>query len=308
MRRSFLSLVLVGCAPWAEAPGEAVLVTEDLPRYWEAIDAPGDRAENLDRLYLAPGTPGLRAMRRLRFDDAETLAATYERSRDWFEAIRENSLRLHEDPAVLDGVRAAYRAAEDDWPPAVFPPVTFVIGGFDTGGTVASAGMVIGAEFYTAPEGAPVEDLDPWRQSAVGSVDRLPSVVAHELAHVQQRELCAQGFTTLLAQSLLEGVGDWAAERWTGAHLNAPTHGWALPREAALWAEFQVDMRGEDTSGWMYEGATGDRPADLGYFVGYRVAEAWWSRHGEVPDALERVLGAHCEAEAFLEESGYDPR
>lgn len=82
---------------------------------------------------------------------------------------------------------------------------------------------------------------------------------------------------------------------------------YGLAHEAELWDEFSGGMDDRDLAGWLYDGgaARPDRPADLGYFVGRRIAEAWWERHGDDDDALERVLSAHCDAGTFLAESGY---
>jgi uncharacterized protein YjaZ len=93
----------------------------------------------------------------------------------------------------------------------VDPDVHFVIGRFNSGGTVSRAGSIIGAEML--PEPAEV----PW-------------LVTHELIHFQQPRL-ANG-RTLLVQSIREGAADFIAELATGRPPSAPYMAYGLANEA----------------------------------------------------------------------------
>jgi hypothetical protein len=135
----------------------------------------------------------------------------------------------------------------------------------------------------------------------------LPGIVSHENVHALQGPLCAGG-STLLDEALREGVADWLGTRWSGINTNAHISEYGAAHEADLWAEFQVDMDGGDLSGWMFQGAyDGDRPPDLGYFVGGRIAEAWFASHPDADEPIATLLRAHCDGSAFLAESGYAP-
>ncbi len=85
-------LLLAGSASVAKAqpvtntdPDAARLVTEDIPRFWAAYDAAAAedsadaRAESYQRLYLAPGSAGLRAFLEFRISDAGKLVATIDK-------------------------------------------------------------------------------------------------------------------------------------------------------------------------------------------------------------------------------------
>ena len=50
-----------------------------------------------------------------------------------------------------------------------------------------------------------------------------------------------------------------------------------------------------------------DRPADLGYFIGYRIAQAYFEQASDRPSALQVLLRGR-DAEAILRESGYAER
>jgi len=302
-----LVLVLIGCVSWPDDPSEAVFVVEDIPRFWEAYDAGGDLAGDIDRLYLGPASPGLDAFRRKRFGDAETLAEAVQSDATWYEAVRENTLRVADDDAVLDPLRDAFAAAEAEYPDAFFPDTTFIVGHFGSGGVSLRPGLVVGVEFFTAPEDAPVDTLGEWHAGVVRPVEALPGIVSHEHVHSLQHSFCGPA-PTLLQAALKEGVADVLGARWSGMNTNAHIWEYGALHEADLWAEFEADMDGTDTSGWLYQGAyDGDRPPDLGYFVGGRIAEAWLAAHPDAADPIASLLAAHCDADAFLDDSGYAP-
>jgi uncharacterized protein YjaZ len=154
----------------------------------------------------------------------------------------------------------------------------------NTGGTVSERGLLIGAEMYIEHTG-------------------VPHIVAHELVHYQQRPITAEQ-RTLLAQSIMEGSADFVAELISGRHINSRAHEYARPREQELWQEFSQVMAGRDFTGWLYGNPPEGRPADLGYFFGYRIAQAYFEKTAGKPQALRDILGITDYA-AFLKESGY---
>jgi hypothetical protein len=53
--------------------------------------------------------------------------------------------------------------------------------------------------------------------------------------------------------------------------------------------------------------ATADRPGDLGYFIGYRIAQAYYNKQTDKAAAVRAIIEVF-DADAFLAASGYDPR
>lgn len=286
-------------------PDAARLVTDDIPRFWEAFDAlPAARdaeadAGIFDSRYLQRGSPGLDGFTRLRIGDAQRLAATVRAHPAYYAAIRANSLRVAEyEPRI----RAALRALAARYPEAVFPDVYFLIGRMNSGGTLTDRELLIGVEMMAIDETTPLDELGPWERSVVGGIERVPCYVAHELMHYQQRY---DGERTLLVQAFMEGAADFVAELVAGCHLNHAVHDWALPREAELWREFRTAMHGADHTGWLYGGnASRERPADLGYFIGYRIAQTYYAQAEDKDAALARIF-VPGDVPALLEASGY---
>jgi uncharacterized protein YjaZ len=79
-----------------------------------------------------------------------------------------------------------------------------------------------------------------------------------------------------------------------------------MAHEHELWIEFEQRMHGTDVSGWLYGKPPGERPADLGYFIGYRIASAYYAKAGDKMRALAEIIGV-TDVDALLVASGYSP-
>lgn len=294
------------------SPADADFVTTDITNFWAAYDAGGASGNNaaFQTEYLDKASPGLRSFIGARNLTANSLVQMVRAFPRYFAAIRPNSLRLTGNADdVLGRIRANYNRIESLYPKAVFPPVTFLFGRFSTGGTTQSTGMLIGTEFFSIDANTPLDELQSFQSANVKPLDSIPLIVAHEHAHILQgyaRKLTMKPIKTLLDQSFIEGSADFVGELVSGSHLNKPIHAWALPRESALWSEFVAAMNGTDFSRWLYNqgSATADRPGDLGYFIGYRIAQAYYNRAADKVQALRDIIEVNDSAD-FLAASGY---
>lgn len=312
LRTLALLLVLIngiGCSPTSAqqtsaTPDQARLLTADAERFWQVWDAHDGRpgAAALQAGYLDPGTPGLAAFLRLRIGSAERLAKSIAAHPDYYASLR----GIHVDIADRrDEFVAAFAALEALYPPAVFPDVYFLIGAMNSAGTLAEEGLLIGLDMHGRQPGVDLSSLSSWHQAVLAPTDALPNIVAHELVHYQQLPFTRDG--SMLQAAVGEGAADFIAERIAGAHINAALHEFGRANECALWREFEPRMRGTDTGGFLYEGDTAKgRPADTGYFIGYRIVEAYIARKGLSEASLRDVLGAQP-AETLLREGGYAP-
>lgn len=65
-------------------------------------------------------------------------------------------------------------------------------------------------------------------------------------------------------------------------------------------------MEGADYGGWLYNGGEGgDRPHNIGYRIGYQIAEAYYDRAGDKGQAVRDLLHIRGYG-AALRASGYD--
>jgi len=290
-------------------PDSARVVTTDIARFWRAYDllGPGSTREDSVRVftegYLDRASPGLAAFARMRLRGAEGLLFALDMLPRYYAAVRPNTLRLHEQEPVI---RAGLRQLESLYPDATFPDVYFVVGGFSTQGTLAREGLLIGAEMVAADASTPMDELPPFMRDVTLTTEVVPCIVVHELVHHQQDYAEDR---SLLAQSLVEGVADYLTDRAVGCYPTAAaTYAWGDAHEGALWEEFRGAMLGTDYGGWLYNGGEGaERPDNLGYWVGYQIAEAYYERAEDKGQAVYDLLHIH-DFGAFLEASSYAER
>ena len=282
-------------------PAAARISTLDVERFSAALEKLGgarDTAALLDSLYFAAGSAGLQAYSRLYGLDGAVLSRAIAGRPDLYRRVAVDAPRTI--AAQEPRVREAFARLREQYPPAVFPPVWFLVGGARAGGAVQPEGVLIAVEVYT-PAGDEAED------SLANDLDDLVHLVAHELVHYQQAAADLEGYMrepTLLGRAVREGVADFVAERASGAHINRRAHAWAREREAEVWDAFRAEMDGTATGGWFFtKPARAGWPQDLGYVVGYWIAQAYADRHPEtaIPDLIRRTT----DPEALLEASGY---
>lgn len=96
------------------------------------------------------------------------------------------------------------------------------------------------------------------------------------------------------------------AELVTGRPPSAPYMAYGYEHEAALWRELSEVLDAMNTGGWLYGGQPADRPADLGYFFGYRIAEAYYTTAQDKRKAVSDIINI-TDYQEFLVRSGYGP-
>jgi len=281
--------------PAAQAPANGPTIEiSDVARFYEIYDAAGGKptAEQLQH-YIDTGSPGLRVF-------AEARRTTGVRIAEAIVARPEVFSQARRCAAVLPDVRRRLDAALRDlgrlYPEARFPPVTVAVGrGKPVGVGGPTTGVQIGLEALCA-----TSYLNPDLE------DRFVHVIAHEFVHVQQAAALTEGENlTVLEASLMEGAAEFVTELISGdvaySHLRAVVAG----REAEIETAFLADVDKTDLSGWLYNSTT-DKPGELGYWVGYRIAKAYYQNAPDKPRAIREILEM-TDAKAFLAASGWRP-
>jgi hypothetical protein len=285
-------------------PENASIVLSDIDLFWAAYDrmkdAP-DREAVLEHEYLERGSAGLQDFVFSRIHSAADLLKTIDHAPRYYSALRPASLRIRE---MVPGMKVTFRKLKELYPRANFPDVYFLIGRMNSGGTTGPSGLLLGADMYGRQPGVSLAELSQWHQDVLMTVDDIPPVVAHELIHFQQE---TEG-KTLLAQAIVEGSADFIGEMISGRKSMQNVYAYGMKHEAELWSDFSKEMNGEDFSHWMYQGKTvNGRPADLGYFIGYRISQAYYEKAGDKKKAIVDILNFK-DASLLLKQSGYAER
>lgn len=290
MTKTFATLLLVLSAStlfaqtkFSSDPDSAIFLTQDIDRFWKAFDAfKKDTTVNpFQKDYLDVGSAGVQSFIRDRIRSADNLWKVAKRKSNDYEKVRATTLRMKEKEKQC---RSAFYALKYWYPDASFPPVYFVIGAWNSGGTSTEEGLMIGAEKQT-------------------DVDNVPYIVAHELIHFQQKHWPQE--PTLLQQSILEGAADFLGELISGGNINTVAMHYGDAHEEALCREFVARMDSTNYKDWLY-GVTkkDDRPNDLGYWIGYRITEQYFKNAANKHQAVREILNI-TDFKAFLKQSGF---
>ena len=297
--RCLLALAVAGASAVAvAAPAGPEILTSDASRFYALYDASGGRP-SVDQLeqYLAQGTPSLAAFARLRRVSAERIAGAMARE----PALYANGRTcLAELPAVRQRLVQVFANLRAIYPQARFPPVAIAVGRGRPVGLTHAGGVIIGLEALCA-----ADFMNPNVQ------DRFVHVIAHEYVHLQQTTLTdfepGDPRATVLRVSLAEGIAEFIAELVSGNVGNGRHAAWTHGREVHIESAFALDVDSTDLSPWLYNYKPGSQePYDLGYWVGYRIAKAYYLKAKDKRSAIRGLIQQN-DAKAILAQSGWTP-
>ena len=288
-----LTLGSVGQACAAPAPAE--VRTSDVELFYRLYDGArgAPTAEALQHGYIEAGSDGVRQFVPHRIKSGEDLAQTIAKNPQVYDQARD-CLRVL--PAVKAKLAGAFRRLSKIDPDATFPPVTILIGRNNSGGTSGASGVLIGLE---------VVCRSSWLQPDL--TERLYHLITHEYGHVEQFPHGGEdeGPGDVLKQSLVEGGAELVGELISGQVSNVHLQQWTKGHEREIKAQFLAEQDSKDLSHWLYNGAgTPAKPGDLGYWVGYRIAKAYYMKARDKRAALKTLLDLK-DPKAILAESGW---
>lgn len=272
--------------------------TDDVDRFFRVYDASGGRpsAERLQREYLDEGSVGLTHLARVRNVTGERIAQAIAADPGLYTNARACLPAL---PRVRARLERTFARLVELYPQAQRPPVTILV---SRGRPLAIAGpgdgVQIGLEGMCSATAARVlgADVD----------DRFVHVIAHEYIHAQQAPVLASTEDlTVLQRSLLEGIAEFVGELISGGISNVAVGPSASGREREIETRFVAAADTRDLSAWV-DNTTADDVGQLGYWVGYRVAKAYYRRASDRRAAVSEMI-AMTDARAFLAQSGWSP-
>jgi len=265
---------------YSNNPLDAKLVTEDVNRFWTAFNKIDELGSNTFNEYIEKGSYGLKGFISDRIINSDSLYnMVISRKEDYLKS--KNVLNTLDSKRKR--IRAIYASLKYWYPNAVFPPVYFVVGRFNSGGTVSGTGIIIGTEMLKDLEG-------------------LPALIAHELIHFQQK---SKEDSNLLLQSLIEGSADFFGELISGEQMNSIAFQYGEMHQDTLCKEFVLLMKQKKYEDWLYGTSGKDkRPNDLGYWIGYKITEAYFNRQEDKRQAIYSILHI-TDPYKFLKESGF---
>jgi hypothetical protein len=276
-------------------PGKAPIIADDLALFWQAYDhwvhdfkaEPAKLPEVLQKEYIDKGSQGVKDFIPGRIESAKHLSEKILSNRSYYESVRHNNEMVQ---SAIPELRQDLGELKILYPDAVFPPVYFVIGALNSGGTSTSNGLIIGAEMLS-------------EKNRMNPTTDPVAIVMHELIHFQQQH----SDNDLLASCMLEGAADFVAELASGHNLNGRGKAYGDSHEEELWSKLQEDIRkNQHRDDWLNNYGNNKNP-DLGYYMGYKIAQALYQSAKDKTAALRMIIEMRDPEKTFAM-SGYGKR
>lgn len=317
-KRILLALLVAG-VPFGPAvaapPASRQVVTADIENFWIAHDAirseadPARKQRLIQSLYIDRGSNGLHALMQARGYTAEQYVAAIDAWPRYWASVRPLTHRAF---AATTGLEADLASLKRLYPALRPASITYAIGVLRTGGTTLDDKVLIGAELALGDDSVDVSELPEPLQT------RLRTFYAsqpfhnngqnniHEYIHTQQIE----AGDTLAQYALREGVAELVAELITGKKPDLPLYVYGPAHEAELKRQFQADRRSNNYRDWLYNSSANRfGVSDLGYYVGYRIASAYYAAQPDKAKAVATLIELRYDdvamVEALIDRAGY---
>jgi hypothetical protein len=296
-----------------ESENRKTVLTADIDHFWEAFDnlknckTYADSVKSFQQLYLDRATDGLIDFIRVRDFQAEKYVKLVSKYPKFYQSLRKNTFEVKRSEQAIEEVFTKFKAIYPNFKPF---KVCFAMGIMNTGGTISNNFVLIGTEITTSTKQMDLSEFEnnEYRKLFEGNEDlssKIKSLIAHECVHTQQ----AKGIDPnaikceLLYRVLREGSADFIAELVTG---NKKTNEYGDKNEKQIWIDFKNELCNENSGNWLYNSSSvKDKPADLGYFVGYKIAKEYYNNAQDKKQAVNDIIEM-TNPVRFLEISKYD--
>lgn len=286
------------------------IITKDLDNFWLAYDALEnslDSVATIQRLYIAKATPEFQKFLELRNFTAKQYVDWIKHKPKFWKTVRPLTLAVKDKRPNIDTV---YQNMLNMYPDFIAPDINFAISPIQTGGTTDRGLILIGTEIAVVnQEKVDISEIDGFMGEVFKhSIGDIMSLVTHELIHTQQPSGDNEN-ESLLSQAITEGAADFVATLLLGKQsMNKAIFDYGEKNQKELWREFRADIQGRkrfEETDWFYN-YNSDRPADLGYYLGYKIVESYYNNADDKKQAIAEIIEMDNAME-FLEKSNYSP-
>lgn len=284
--------------------------TRDIDHFWQAFDLLGqaksreDSIQTIQEYYIDKATPFFKEFLRVRHFTAKEYIKRIARYPRFWHSVRPLTENIKNRRGDIDAVFQGFR---EKLPGFKQPDICFAIGCLRTGGTISGKLILIGSEIAASDSTVDKSEMRGWLNTVIGNTKDIVAMIAHESVHTQQfnrRKL------TLLTGALTEGVADFISVKLFDMSINAGIYEYGEQHECEIWKEFEEELarNPEDYSNWLYQGnRSKNRPADLGYYIGYKIAESYYEQEQNKEKALKNLLNQK-KAPEILKKSKYSEK
>ncbi|CAL65894.1 DUF2268 domain-containing putative Zn-dependent protease [Christiangramia forsetii] len=311
-KKLLLIIILIGlnsCAQVKKSELNYKIITTDIDNFWNAYDAlegSQDSIQTFQNLYIDKASPEFEKFLELRNFTAKQYVNWIKGAPEFWKTIRPLTLEVKNKKKEIDSI---YFKMDEYYPNFKAPNICFAISPIQSGGTTDKGLILIGTEIATVnPQKVEISEINGFMKKVFeNSTGDIKSLVAHELVHTQQPNGDNEN-ESLLSQAITEGSADFIATLLLEKQsMNAAIFRYGQKNEEKLWLEFKYDVETEKTfeeTDWFYN-YNSKRPADLGYYIGYKIAESYYENSDNKKEAIKDIINMN-EPKEFLEKSSYD--
>lgn len=280
------------------------IYTADIEHFWQAFDALAtaehytDSVWIIQTLYLDRATPAFKKFMRKRNLNAAAYVRVIDAYPNFWKTIRPRTESILSEK---DAIEELFRKYDSVFPDFKQPDICFAISCLNTGGTVAGDLLLIGSEIVMADSTVDKSELTPWLNSVMDEKSDLLAYLAHETIHIQQHgvpwwempHLIKHRSLSLLNTSVLEGTADFLTTTLLDLNINAQLQDYGRTNFDSLYVQFNRSVANDPyyIYDWLYNGnSISNRPADLGYFMGYMIAASYYYKAEQKEQAISDLL------------------
>jgi len=305
-------------AEYLKSENAKEISTIDIKHFWEAYDRLAfaktmqDSVDVIQSVYLDRATEGLKEFQKVRYFSAEFFVERIGKYKKYYQSVRKNTtlvLKMEDIGLVIADFKKRYPAARA-------AKVCFTIGPMSTGGTIYYDYVLIGVEMIAGSKDCDISEItnenlksDILSRNADDITAHIKETVVHEYVHTQQKKVANDACKCPLLENIIkEGVASYISEKLllqkkeniSRADLYVKAH------EKQLWQELKSELCTSNLSQWLFNAATSkNRPGDLGYRIGYYIAEAYYENATDKELALKEMIEMNHPL-LFLDRSRYD--
>lgn len=299
---------------------DKIISTIDIHHFWNAYDKLNncksyqDSVNVIQENYLDLATNGLKEFQKVRYFSAEFFVERIKKYKNFYNSVRNNTLLFSETgnfASIISKISELYPESK----PA---KITFVVGPMSTGGTISDNYLLIGAEMLSGDKNCDVSEITNEnlksdvlsRTNQTDVFNFVEETVAHEYIHTQQKQIDDNACKCYLLEHILkEGIASYISEKLImqrKVEVQSRAALYVNENEKQLWNEIKKELCTKDFSNWLYNASTSkNRPGDLGYRIGYKIAESFYENSTDKNNAVKEMIEMDNPL-IFLDKSKYD--
>ena len=266
-------------------PNKSEIYTSDIDNFYKAFDLVLKDTAKANSIfkkeYFSKGTKGLKDFYKTKIKNVDEFSKFVIRHKEFYKSIRNNISNIDD---LKKQIYLNFESLKRIYPNAVFPDIYFVIGKFNSNGTISKRGLLIGTEILCRTENTNIENWnkDILRISMLRK--HIPITVSHELIHFNQSKM--EDGNTLLWKSIREGSAEFIGELVSGE--TDGDYSEFKGKENAIWNDFKREKNKSIWRSW--QRANKNRPKNAGYWAGYMICKSYseqvWDKKKVVEDIL----------------------